>query len=110
MTLYEINNAILECVDMETGEIIDSDKLSELQMAFDEKIENVALWIKDLKAESEAIKKRLTLSPREEKSAKTRRRALRVISSMHLADRNSRRQRFQSAIENQRRLRLKILV
>lgn len=37
MTLYEINNAILECVDMETGEIIDSDKLSELQMAFDEK-------------------------------------------------------------------------
>lgn len=57
MTLYEINNAILECVDMETGEIIDSDKLSELQMAFDEKIENVALWIKDLKAEAEAIKK-----------------------------------------------------
>lgn len=68
MTLYEINNAILECVDMETGEIIDSDKLSELQIALDEKIENVALWIKDLKAEAEAIKKRPTLSPSLKKS------------------------------------------
>lgn len=57
MKLYEIDNAILECIDMETGEIIDIDKLNELQIERDTKIDNVACWIKDLKAEAEAIKK-----------------------------------------------------
>ena len=56
MKLYEIDEAILDCIDMETGEIIDAHKLSALQMERDAKIENVACWIKDLKAEAEAIK------------------------------------------------------
>ena len=56
MKLYEIDNAILDCIDTETGEIIDIDKLNELQLERDTKIENVACWIKDLKAEAEAIK------------------------------------------------------
>lgn len=56
MTLYEIEKSILECVDWETGEIIDAEKLSQLQMAREEKIENVALWIKDLNAEINAYK------------------------------------------------------
>ena len=42
-SLYEINEAILDCVDMETGEIIDEERLNELQMAFDCKVENIAL-------------------------------------------------------------------
>lgn len=33
-TLYDINNEILNCVDMETGEIIDVDKLQELAVGF----------------------------------------------------------------------------
>lgn len=64
--LYEIDNAIMECVDMETGEIIDSDRLNELMMERNEKIEAVALWIKNLesdaaayKAEMDAFKKRM---------------------------------------------------
>ena len=56
MTIYEINNEIMNCVDMETGEVIDTDKLNDLQMERDAKIEDVALWIKELKAEAEAIK------------------------------------------------------
>lgn len=56
MKLYEIDNAILDCIDMETGEVIDIEKLNELQLERDTKIENVACWIKDLKAEAEAIK------------------------------------------------------
>ena len=56
MKLYESENAIRECIDMETGEIIDIDRLNELQMEREAKIENVACWIKDLKAEAEAIK------------------------------------------------------
>ena len=55
MNLYEIDQAILDTVDMETGEIIDIDRLEELQMAKDKKVENIACWIKDLKAEAEAI-------------------------------------------------------
>jgi outer membrane murein-binding lipoprotein Lpp len=55
MTLYEIDKAILECVDLETGEIVDGEALSALQMERDRKIENVALWVKDLRAEAEAI-------------------------------------------------------
>ena len=56
MTLYEIDNAIMSCVDAETGEIIDETALAALEMAYDEKIENIALWIKDLKAEAAAVK------------------------------------------------------
>ena len=66
MKLYEIDNAILECIDMETGEIIDSEKLDALNMERDAKIENVACWIKDLKAEAEAIKaEKLALAERQ---------------------------------------------
>ena len=56
MKLYEIDEAILNCIDTETGEIIDADQLDKLQMERDTKLENVACWIKDLKAEAEAIK------------------------------------------------------
>ena len=49
MKLYEIDEAILNCIDTETGEIIDADQLDKLTMERDTKIENVACWIKDLK-------------------------------------------------------------
>lgn len=55
-TLYEINEEILNCVDTETGEIIDPEKLSQLQMDFDDKVEGIALWIKDLLSDAAAIK------------------------------------------------------
>ena len=54
--LYEIDQAILECVDLETGEILDSDRLTALQMERERKLEGVALWVKDLKAEADAVK------------------------------------------------------
>lgn len=56
MKLYEIDEAIMNCIDADTGEIIDAEALDKLQMERDEKIENVACWIKDLKAEAEALK------------------------------------------------------
>ena len=56
-SLYEIDEQILSCVDMETGEIIDMDKLNELQMVFDDKVEGIALWIKNLLSDADAIKK-----------------------------------------------------
>ena len=56
MTIYEIDQAIMNCVDAETGEIIDTEQLDKLQMERDTKLENVACWIKALKAEAEALK------------------------------------------------------
>lgn len=54
--LYEIDTEILACVDLETGEVIDTERLDALQMEREKKVEAVACWVKDLKAESEAIK------------------------------------------------------
>lgn len=56
MNLYQINEEIMSCIDLETGEILDVDKLSELKIARDEKIENIGLWIKNLTAEAEALR------------------------------------------------------
>lgn len=57
MNIYQIDEEIMSCVDEETGEIIDIDKLRDLQMQRDDKIESVGLWIKDLIAEADAIGK-----------------------------------------------------
>lgn len=54
--LYEIDQEILDCVDLETGEILYTEKLDALQMERERKLEGVALWIKDMKAEAAAVK------------------------------------------------------
>ena len=54
--LYEIDQAIMDCVDLETGEIIDPEKLTALQMEREAKLEGVALWIKDLNYEAQMVK------------------------------------------------------
>ena len=68
MNLYDIEYEIMNCVDPETGEIIDEQRLDALQMAREKKIENILLWIKNLKSEADAIKI-------EEKSLADRRKA-----------------------------------
>lgn len=56
MNIYEIEQAILDLIDPETGEIKDLSALEELNVARDEKIENIAMWIKNLNAEAKAIR------------------------------------------------------
>ena len=68
MTLYEINaqfteaielyeNGVDEIVDTETGEVKSlADVLAELNMSRDEKIENTVRYIKNLRADSEAVR------------------------------------------------------
>lgn len=56
MKLYEIEDAILNCLDPETGEIIDEALFDELNMKREEKIENILLAVKNLTAEAKAIK------------------------------------------------------
>ena len=55
-SIYDIDREIENCVDPETGEIIDEQRLDALQMAREKKIENILLWIKNLKSEAGAIR------------------------------------------------------
>ena len=64
MNLYEINSQIMAAfeaaVDMETGEIINEEAyeaLNGLQMERGEKIEGILLWIKNLTADANALKR-----------------------------------------------------
>jgi len=75
-SLYEIDQQIMSCVDMDTGEIIDMDKLSELQIERETKLENIALWIKNLKAEEAALKAEKDAFAEREKQTKAKREKL----------------------------------
>ena len=73
MTLYEIDQQIIKAIefgyDPETGEILDDSALKNLQMERDEKIENMLLYVKDLRAEQAAIKSEIdTLEARRKAS------------------------------------------
>lgn len=76
MTLYEIDQQIMSCVDMDTGEIVDMGKLSELQIERETKLENIALWIKNLKAEEAALKAEKDAFAEREKQTKAKREKL----------------------------------
>jgi hypothetical protein len=55
MNLYDIDQRILDCIDAETGEIFDYEAFEALNIERDAKIENVLLWIKNLKAQAAAL-------------------------------------------------------
>ena len=69
MGIYDIDEAIMACVDPDTGEIIDTERLDYLSIERDAKIENVGLWIKNLKAESDAIKAEIQNLQKRKKTA-----------------------------------------
>lgn len=56
MSIYEIDDAIMSLVDMETGEIEDEKRFDELKMERSRKIENTGCYYKNLVAEATAIK------------------------------------------------------
>lgn len=58
-TLYEIDKAIMDWemeIDPETGEILNYEELDNLQMAREQKIENIGLYFKSVSAEAEMVK------------------------------------------------------
>lgn len=55
-SIYEIDKEIMECVDEETGEILDKEKLDALNIERAAKVENIACWVKNLATDAEAIK------------------------------------------------------
>jgi hypothetical protein len=66
MKLYEIMQEIEGLIDSESGEILDYEKFEQLKIDRDTKIENIALWIKNLEAEAIAVtNERKSLQDRE---------------------------------------------
>lgn len=57
-TLYELDKAIadFELEVNEDGEVLNIDELDELNLAREQKIEGISLWVKNLEAEKEAVK------------------------------------------------------
>lgn len=59
MNLYELNAKLASYqmeFDEETGEWVNEKELDDLNLALEEKIEGICLWIKNLRAEAKAIK------------------------------------------------------
>lgn len=61
MKLYEIDQAIQACLDMDMDEVVDMEtgeilRLDELQMEREKKLEGVACYIKNTLADAEALK------------------------------------------------------
>lgn len=55
MTLYEIDQRILDLIDTESGEIADMEAFEMLQMERDRKLEGIALAYKNFSAEAKAL-------------------------------------------------------
>lgn len=61
MKLYEIEKSIYEMLnnlelDEETGEVLNTEKLEQLEAEFEDKAENIGLFIKNCLSQAEAIK------------------------------------------------------
>lgn len=85
MNLFQIDEEIMKCVDIETGEIIDSAKLDELQMDRDTKIENIACWIKNLQSDAEALKAQKQTFADRQKAVENKAESLKKYLSDYLA-------------------------
>lgn len=59
MNLYEIGFELLKCIDAETGEVLEEELLTQLEAEEKETLENIGLWIKNLEAESKALKEEM---------------------------------------------------
>ena len=69
-TLFEINQEILACIDMETGEIIAPEKLENLQMDRHEKLRNIAFVALNAAADAKAYEEQKKKFAAREKAAK----------------------------------------
>lgn len=91
MKLFEINEAIERCVveeenvvDTETGEVLDVEALNDLKMAFDEKAENIAMFIRNLDSEAAALKEQKNIFAARQKAAENKRDSLKEYLAMCL--------------------------
>ena len=86
--LYELTYALETFdfeIDEETGEILNADELEAIELERDEKIENIALWIKNLASDAEAYKREKDNFAKKEQTAKKKIDSLKSYLTMCLA-------------------------
>lgn len=71
-TLFDIDKQISALIDEETGEIMDYDAFESLSMQRNVKIENVALWVKNLTADVKDFKEQEEIFAERRKRAQRR--------------------------------------
>lgn len=82
-TLYDINQGIMDCIDIETGEIVDLDRLHDLQMERGDKIRNIACYIKNLRSDAAQYDEEAKTFAARKKAAQTKAESLTAyLSSM----------------------------
>lgn len=92
MNLFKINEEIEKCIiynddeviNIETGEILDISYLNNLKMQRDEKIENIAKWIKNLDSDIQQLKAQKDLFAQRQKVAENKRDSLKRYLSTFL--------------------------
>ena len=85
MNLFEINEQLTRCVkltesdnyvDTETGEIIDTAAIEQLEMDRDTKIRNIACWIRNLDADENALAEQIKIFTARKNAAKNKKESL----------------------------------
>ena len=84
MNLYEIDQAIMDAIDPETGEIID-EAFDSLVMTRNQKLENIGLYIKNLEADAAAFKAEKEAFAERQKAAENKAASLKRYLSDFLA-------------------------
>ena len=84
MTLYEIKAGIADCIDEETGEILDYEKLDGLQLERDEKIENIVFLIENTKNDIAGLKEQEDIFKARRKAAEKKLESLKGYLSYDL--------------------------
>ena len=84
MNLYEIDQAIMDAIDPETGEIID-EAFDSLVMTRNQKLENIGLYIKNLESDAAAFKAEKEAFAERQKAAENKAASLKRYLSDFLA-------------------------
>lgn len=85
MNLYEIDQAIMSLIDEETGEVKDYEAFASLQMDKETKIENTALYIKNLLSDAEQLKAEKQRFAERQKQAEAKAESLKNYLDLFLA-------------------------
>lgn len=87
-TLYELSSELANFeleIDEETGEVLNADKLEGIEMERNAKIENICLWIKNLKSDAAAYKAEKDSFEKKRKAAENKAEALKKYVQFVLA-------------------------
>ncbi len=103
-TLYEIDREIAECFDSETGDVLDFERLNNLQIEREKKIENAALLYKNLVSDAEAYKAEKQAFADREQSARRKAESLKQYLDYALSGESFKTQRVAISFRSSERV------